>query len=71
LAGRAEARRDRQGDRVLRSLDHVVNSAAFSPTGRASFSRLKKTKSPASGTRIKLKMTAFQKKRNPLLSQFR
>jgi hypothetical protein len=34
LAGRAEARRDRQGDRVLRSLDHVVNSAAFSPTGR-------------------------------------
>jgi len=28
LAGRAEARRDRQGDRVLRSLDHVVNSVA-------------------------------------------
>jgi WD40 repeat protein len=33
LAGRAEARRDRQGDRVLRSLDHVVNSVAFSPDG--------------------------------------
>jgi hypothetical protein len=33
LAGRAEARRDRQGDRVLRNLDHVVNSAAFSRDG--------------------------------------